>query len=420
MLTPRIVVNLVVALAIALFIDSAHAFMIGLDGATSNGSDALYALNSHGREVKIAQTGSVGPDWVMLEDIGLPTISSDGTVLFGAGRELNHQIRWSIFVAQPDSGAFLSVALPASFEGGSTTLEMKADPRPQQTSDGGIVFLAHESSREAAQEHGTPEDDALFKLTHGELKRLVRTGERLADGRTIHLISFGSVRPESQGGIAFSGYLEPGGQAQMMVSEDGTPTILAIQDKQLPNSEHFKSFGLPATTVTADGPMVAFTAQTDRGVGLFTFARGRLSKVLAQSASCGLGHIEYLSAASPGLNEQGGLAVRGRCSGAEGIFLVKRGTAQLVVSADQAMDRGAHLNRLGDPMLSQRTVFFGALTTDGASSFFNIFDGKINHLLPLEMPETNVAFPVTANRHTIETTSISINQHGQIAYLGSP
>ncbi len=413
MLTPRIVVNLVVALAIALFIDSANAFMIGLDGAASNGSDALYALNRHGREVKIAQTGSVGPDWVVLEDIGLPTIASDGTVLFGAAREFNHQIRWSIFVAQPDSGAFLNIALPASFEDGSS-LEMKADPRPQQTSDGGIVFLAHESS------HESPEDDALFKLAHGKLKRLVRTGERLSDGRTVHLIAFGSVKPESQGGIAFSGYLEPGGQAEMMVSENGTPTILAIQDKQLPDSEHFKSFGLPASTVTADGPMVAFTAQTDRGVGLFTFARGRLSKVLAQSASCGLGHIEYLSAASPGLNEHGGLAVRGRCSGAEGIFLVKRGTAELVVSADQATDRGAHLDRLGDPMLSERTVFFGALTTDGASSFFNIFDGKVNHLLPIEMPETNVTFPATANRHTIETTSVSINQHGQIAYLGSP
>jgi len=71
MLTPRIVVNLVVALAIALFIGSAHAFMIGLDGSASNGSDALYALNRHGREVKIAQTGTVGPDWVVLEDLGL-------------------------------------------------------------------------------------------------------------------------------------------------------------------------------------------------------------------------------------------------------------------------------------------------------------------------------------------------------------
>ncbi|HYR78713.1 MAG TPA: hypothetical protein VEO55_01840, partial [Candidatus Dormibacteraeota bacterium] len=159
MLTPRIVVNLVVALAIALFIDSAHAFMIGLDGSTSNGSDALYALNRHGREVKIAQTGTVGPDWVVLEDLGLPTVASDGAVLFGAAREVNRQVRWSIFVAQPDSGAFLNVALPTTFDG-DASLEMKADPRPQQTSDGGVVFLAHESS----------DDDALFKLTHGKLK----------------------------------------------------------------------------------------------------------------------------------------------------------------------------------------------------------------------------------------------------------
>src|SRR6266404_2948933 len=231
MLTPRIVVNSVVALAIALFIGTANAFMIGLDGATSNGSDALYALDRHGREVKIAQTGTVGPDWVMVEDIGLPTIASDGTVLFGAARESNHQVRWSMFVAQPDSGAVLNVVLPDSFEDGSS-LEMKADPRPQQTADGGIIFLAHESSPESSG-HQPSDDDALFKIAHGKLQRLVRTGERLSDGRTVHLIAFGSIRPESQGGIAFSGYLEPGGQAELMVSESGEMTILAIQDKQL-------------------------------------------------------------------------------------------------------------------------------------------------------------------------------------------
>jgi hypothetical protein len=418
MLTPRIVVNLVVALAIALCVDSAHAFMIGLDGSASNGSDALYAVNRQGREVKIAQTGNVGPDWVVLEDLGLPTIASDGTVLFGAAKESNHQIRWSMFLAQPDSGAVLNVALPDSFEDGST-LEMRADPRPQQTSDGGIIFLAHESSQESSG-HQPSDDDALFKVAHGKLQRLVRTGERLSDGRTIHLISFGSVRPESQGGIAFSGYLEPGGQAEMMVSESGETTILALQDQPLPNSERFTSFGLPASTVTADGPMVAFTARTDRGDGLFTFARGKLNKVLAQSASCGQGHIDYLSTARPALNDQGALAIRGGCSGTEGIFLARHGNAELIVSAAQATHRGTRLDRLGDPMLSASTVFFGALTADGDSSLFNIFEGKINKIVPIEKPETDVAFPVTVNRHTIETTSVSINQRGQLTYLGSP
>ena len=419
MLSPRIVVKLVVALAIALCVDSAHAFMIGLDGSASNGSDALYAVNRQGREVKIAQTGNVGPDWVVTEDLGLPTIASDGTVLFGAARESNHQIRWSMFLAQPDSGAVLSVALPDSFEEGST-LEMRADPRPQQTSDGGIIFLAHESSQEPSGHHQASEDDALFKVARGKLQRLVRTGERLSDGRTIHLIAFGSVRPESQGGIAFSGYLEPGGQAEMMVSESGETTILALQDQPLPNSEHFTSFGLPASTVTADGPMVAFTARTDRGDGLFTFAHGKLNKVLAQSASCGQGHIDYLSTARPALNSEGALAIRGGCSGTEGIFLARHGNAELIVSAAQATHQGTRLDRLGDPMLSESTVFFGALTTDGDSSLFNIFEGKINKIVPLEKPETDVAFPTTVNRHTIETTSVSINQRGQIAYLGSP
>ncbi|MFZ0679300.1 DUF7453 family protein [Candidatus Binatus sp.] len=409
MFTPRLAVNVSVALALAIFIGSARAYMLGLDGSISPGSDVLYALDRDGREVRIAQTGSAGPDWVVLEDLGTPSIALDGTVLFGAAREWSHQLRWSIFVAEPDSGSILRVTLPTSSEDGSY-LDMVADPRPQRTSDGGIVFLAHESSG----------DDALFKLAHGKLKRLIRTGERLSDGHTIRVITFGSIRPESQGGVAFLGYLEPGGQAEMMVSEDGGTTILALQDTHLPDSERFRSFGLPAATVTADGPLIAFTARTDRGAGLFTFAQGTLHKALSQSASCGLGHIDYLSPASPGLNDQGALAVLGRCSGSMGIFMVKRGTAELVVNADHATDDGTRFDSLGDPVFSEGTVFFGALTADGATSFFNIFKGKITQFVPTEVPERDIADRVSANPHTIEVVTMSINQHGQMAYLGSP
>jgi hypothetical protein len=409
MFTPRVAVNLTVALAIALFVSSAHAYMLGLDGSVAQGSDALYALDRNGREVKIAQTGSVGPDWVVLEDLGTPSVALDGTVLFGAARQWNHELRWTIFVAEPDTGEIFPVALPTSSEGGSD-LDMMADPRPQQTAEGGIVFVAHESSG----------DDALFKLAHGKLKRMVRTGEQLSDGRMVRVITFGSVRPESDGGVAFMGYLEPGGQAQMMVSESGAITILAMQDSQLSDSEHFKSFGLPASTVTSEGPLIAFTARTDRGAGLFTFARGRLRKVLSQSAACGLGRIDYLSPASPGLNDRGELAVLGRCSGTMGIFMVKRGRAEWVVNADRATDHGTRFDRLGDPMLAEGAVFFGALTADGATSFFNIFAGKVTQFVPIEMPKRNIADRESTNRHSIEVVTMSINQRGRIAYLGSP
>jgi hypothetical protein len=409
MFIPRIAVSVSVALAIAFFIGSAHAYTLGLDDSISQYADVLYALDRDGREVKIAQAGSPGPDWVVIEDLGMPSVALDGTVLFGAASQWNHQLRWSIFVAEPDTGAIFRLALPTSIEGGSD-LDMTADPRPQQTSDGGIIFLAHEVAG----------DDALFKLAHGKLKRLARTGERLPDGRTVHVITFGSVRPTSQGEIAFLGYLEPDGQAEMMVSENGAITILALQDKQLPSGEHFKSFGLPSATVTADGPLIAFTARTDRGVGLFTFAQGTLHKDLSQSASCGLGHIDYLSPASPGLNELGALAVLGRCSGTMGIFMVRRGTAEWMVNADHATDDGTRFDRLGDPVFSEGTVFFGALTADGATSFFNIFEGKITQFVPTAMPEREIADRGSANRHTIEVVTMSINQRGQMAYLGSP
>jgi hypothetical protein len=409
MFISRTAVGVSVALAIAFFIGSAQAYTLGLDASISQDADVLYALDRDGREVKIAQAGSPGPDWVVIEDLGMPSVALDGTVLFGAASEWNHGLRWSVFVAEPDTGAIFRLALPTSIEGGSD-LEMTADPRPQQTSDGGIIFLAHESAG----------DDALFKLAHGKLKRLARTGERLPDGHMVHVITFGSVRPTSQGEIAFLGYLEPDGQAEMTVSENGAISILALQDRPLPSGEHFRNFGLPSATVTADGPLIAFTARTDRGVGLFTFAQGTLHKDLSQSASCGLGHIDYLSPASPGLNEMGALAVLGRCSGTMGIFMVGRGTAEWVVNADHATDDGTRFDRLGDPVFSAGTVFFGALTTDGATSFFNIFEGKITQFVPTAMPEREIADRGSSNRHTIEVVTMSINQRGQMAYLGSP
>jgi hypothetical protein len=142
--------------------------------------------------------------------------------------------------------------------------------------------------------------------------------------------------------------------------------------------------------------------------------------VLSQSASCGNGPIDYLSPASPGLNDQGALAVLGRCSGTMGIFLVERGTAELVVNTDNAADDGTRFDRLGDPVSSAGTLFLGALTADGATSFFNVLNGKITELVPAVMPKREIADREFANRHTIEFVSVSINQRGQMAYLGSP
>ena len=60
MFNPRIAVSVSVALAIAFFIGSAHAYTLGLDDSISQDADVLYALDRDGREVKIAQAGSAG------------------------------------------------------------------------------------------------------------------------------------------------------------------------------------------------------------------------------------------------------------------------------------------------------------------------------------------------------------------------
>jgi hypothetical protein len=103
-----------------------------------------------------------------------------------------------------------------------------------------------------------------------------------------------------------------------------------------------------------------------------------------------------------------------------GIFLVKDGIAESVVNSNQPTDQGVRFDRLGDPVFSQDSVFFGALAADGTASFFSVFGGKIIQFGPPEMPARNVAEAGVAGRHSIEVVSVSINQRGQIAYLGSP
>jgi hypothetical protein len=70
--------------------------------------------------------------------------------------------------------------------------------------------------------------------------------------------------------------------------------------------------------------------------------------------------------------------------------------------------------------LAPALFFLGALTADGATSFFNVLNGKITELVPAVMPKREIADREFPNRHTIEFVSVSINQRGQMAYLGSP
>jgi hypothetical protein len=416
MLLRRKTVALALAAVIAMLTTGpVQAFMMSLGGPTGlenghilGGADALYAIDRAGREVKIADTGTAGPAGVIFQDLGIPSVAADGSVLFGAAIVRNHQLRWSIFVAKPDSRSSVPIAVMPSADDAP---EMMADPRPVSTPDGALIFAAHDSS----------EGDAVFKLLDGKLSRLLRTADRLRDGRIVRSIGFGSVQPAGRAGVVLLGKLQPGGEAELLLSDSGAITVIASEDDEGSQGVHFRSFGLPAASASDAGTLVAFTARTNRGPGLFRYTHGKLSQVLSGARSCRSGKLNYLSTASPGLNGDGVIAIHGSCSGNDGIFLVRNGTATMVMRAHQESGYDGQFSYIGDPLLSDAgDVFFGATGADGMHRVFSVFGRNVSQVTPVEDPfEDRIVHSSMSRKHTVEGASMSINQRGQIAYLGS-
>ncbi len=65
-------------------------------------------------------------------------------------------------------------------------------------------------------------------------------------------------------------------------------------------------------------------------------------------------------------------------------------------------------------------IIFGVRTSAGSTGLFDLVGGRLEELIPVEPSQEDILTLSYGGRHTIEVTSIAINQHGQAAYLGSP
>jgi hypothetical protein len=60
-----------------------HAFVLELGGGAVNRSNGLYLHNRDGREVEVVEVDARQDDLPILSDLGQPSVSDDGSVLFG-------------------------------------------------------------------------------------------------------------------------------------------------------------------------------------------------------------------------------------------------------------------------------------------------------------------------------------------------
>jgi hypothetical protein len=413
------------ALAILLLTPlSAHAVSLSLNGNSADlqmdNTQAVYASDESGVPALITGIGMKAPGGGVVTEVGVPSMMPDGRVIFGAEsqpKDTNIKPRWSIFIGNADAvpSHRMIAALNPKALGGDCTPAFKGDPYPIADTDGNIAFIS-------TVPHGR---DALFFYSHGKLTCMAKAGEKTNEGHEIAILSFGSAQMGEDGQVAFTGFLgdsaKPSGhhQALMVASLGRGVTELAVEGEYGPNHTLYqRPFGLPAALPSQLGTMVAFTAKTPTGAALFLYSGGSMARILPTGTLTSVGPVTYLSAGRPGLMADGTAAVLAGCARIPAIFRLTHQRLDLRIERGQLTPFGTELESLGDPVLTASgAMFVGATDTDDREKLYVLSPDDAF----FEVGETEFIYRIAMGaqkHHSIFTGTLTVNQHGDFAYLG--
>jgi hypothetical protein len=413
------------ALAILLLTPlSAHAVSLTLNG---NGADlqmdntqAVYASDSNGVPMLITEVGMRAPGGGIVTEVGVPSMMPDGRVIFGAEtqpKDANIKARWNIFIGNADavpSHRIIAALNPKALEGDCVPA-FKGDPYPVADMDENISFIS-------TVPHGR---DALFFYSHGKLACMAKAGDKTSEGHEIAVLSFGSAQMGEGGQVIFTGFLADGAkppghrQALLLASMGSRVSELAVEGEYGPNHTLYqRPFGLPAALPTGLGIMVAFTAKTPSGGALFLYSNGSMARILPTGTLTSVGPVTFLSAGRPGLMADGTTAVLAGCAHIPAIFRLTRQRLDLRIERGQLTPFGTELESLGDPVLTASgAMFVGATDTDDREKLYVLSPDDAF----FEVGESELIYRIAMGaqkHHSIFTGTLSVNQHGDFAYLG--
>ena len=403
---------------------SAHAVSLSLNGTSANlqmdDTQAVYASDSNGVPVLITAIGMPAPGGGVVTEVGVPSMMPDGRVIFGAEtqpKDTNIKARWNIFIGNADavpSHRIIAALNPKALVGDCTPA-FKGDPYPIADIDANIAFTS-------TVPHG---HDTLFFYSHGKLTCMAKAGEKTNEGHELAVLSFGSAQIGDDGQVAFTGFLadgaKPGGhrQALLLGSLTRGVTELAVEGQYGPNhTQYQRPFGLPAVLSSPLGIMVAFTAKTPTGAALFLYSGGSMARILPTGTLTSVGPVTYLSAGRPGLMADGTTAVLAGCARIPAIFRLTRQRLDLRIERGQLTPFGTELESLGDPVLTASgAMFVGATDSDDREKLYVLSPDDAF----FEVGESELIYRIAMGaqkHHSIFTGTLSVNQHGDFAYLG--
>ena len=401
---------------------NAHAISLSLSGDSAtlqnDATQVVYASDENGVSRLITGIGMRTLDGT-ITDVGVPSMMPDGRVIFGAEiqpKDAKGEPRWNIFIGNADavpSHRVITALNPKSFVGDCTPA-FKGDPYPVADMDGNIAFMSMEP-------HGR---DALFFYSHGTLSCLAKAGANTNEGHEMAVLSFGSPQMGDGGQVVFNAFLrdDKGSghrQALLIATPPHGVSELAVEGDYGPNHTLYeRPFGLPAALPSPLGTLVAFTAKTPSGAALFVYSGGSMARVLPTGTLSPLGPVSYLSPGRPGLMADGTTAVLAGCAHTPAIFRLSRQRLDLRIQRGQLTPFGTELESLGDPVLTASgAMFVGATDSDEHEKLF-VLSGD-DEFFEVGEPELIYRIAMGASRHhSIFTGTLTVNQHGDFAYLG--
>jgi hypothetical protein len=377
--------------------------------------------------VKMAEVGMAAPGGGTFTEMGVPSISPESQVIFGAEvTDAGGAARWEIFRGDLNAPADRRVvrAIDKAAASRGCVPNIKLDPYPVAGSNGEIAFIAPEAAG----------SDALFRYANGELSCAVRLGDRTAQGHVLKMMHFGSAAIAPTGEVAFIGRIYESSNrnrsdrlAMMLATPHGPIREVAVEGSRGPGgSRYLAGFGLPAVVSTQHGPEVAFTAAlagrsdshgpNSHGYGLYVYRGGKTLRALASGDRTPVGHVTFLSNGRPALSANGGIAVRGASEDRRAIFSIRDGRPVVVAAPGHATEVGSRIVTFGDPVVSASgRIMFGIIDDDDRNLLYAVNPGNV---MRISIPPVFDGELVSGLAPQVFAGTLVINEAGGFTFIG--
>jgi hypothetical protein len=389
----------------------------GSAGVDMGSTSGLYASGRDGQVTLIAQLGAIAPGGDIFEDLGVPSISPEGDVVFGAetmGQD--KRPRWDIYranVGAPGNRRIVRVLDGATIPD-SCRPEFKTDPYAIAGANGVVVFLAPEAAGR----------DAVFRYENGRLNCAARLGDRTAQGHTLKLLYFGSADIAGNGEMAFLGRVQStedhAVEKAVVVTIDGNSSMreVACEGEQAPGGGRFgPSFGRPAIVRSRFGNVIAFTNRNSSVNTVYVGRPERLFRSFRTGTRTKIGVLTYISDGRPGLLPDGTLVISGASHDRSAVFKAKDGELTLIKCEGDLTQFGTRLQGFVDPSVSlSGLVYLGGHDDSGQEHLF-VFESSETLPVPIES-----SADVSATGRWMPPFfpgSLALNQRGDLTALGA-